>query len=692
MLEPPSILQLEVTKNCNNACIMCHKGQLPEGLDFNRDDISDIALSQVYPVFPHLKYAMLFGDGEPMLYKDFWKIVEDIYKAAPECAIDFICNGSLMNDMNRKKCFDYKIAHIGLSMGGATAKTHEYIRRLSCFHKVIGDFTRLRDEKKKIGTLEPYVHGLIVVMRSNYQEIPEFVEVCDELGIYSVSCQQLFVTHPSMDAEIISSDEFEPYLDKANQIARKRGMGLIHYPLESGNNYSLEPHFSKYNMNDKFLQNKWMPTTDGNIGYCRSQQPWNTVYVLHDGRVVPDCHWWTSKSEIALNECGVLDADTNIMDIWYGERYEKIRAFIRDGIILPQCRGCGLAGGIKKKFRSEKTDHINPGQERLIQISLDSTRSRLMKKINKMSSNFAEKEVFEKTFYIHRGDCSFDIFVCCYNNTVWAQAYLKSLEHTLSENRSIFIIDDSSKEHSDRLDEIVRKSPLSIEIVRDTKISYPLSLYKAFKLSSKPVVCYSDIDMIMRLHHWDSYVENKLKENCLFGIAPRINSHAEANFVVGQKDIMSEALTKLTLEHDTTFIPENWDEDIMPRPMHQEHAYLTYLFKKKSLIPDVFLLTQTLDLNKEAYAMFGMDWRKKAVNRFGDIILDELGQEFLYHNYYSARVQPGGQMDFVPEEEAKSARILIRAIPENARWFADYVENQWNMSLRDFCLAKLRTP
>ncbi len=88
MPPPPSILQIELTKNCNNACIMCHKGQLPPGKDFNRSDISDIALQQVKPIYPFLKHAMLFGDGEPMMFKRFWDVVQEIRAAAPQCSIE----------------------------------------------------------------------------------------------------------------------------------------------------------------------------------------------------------------------------------------------------------------------------------------------------------------------------------------------------------------------------------------------------------------------------------------------------------------------------------------------------------------------------------------------------------------------------------------------------------------------------
>lgn len=357
-VQPPSILQLEVTKNCNLRCIMCHKGQMPPGQDFIRTDISDLVLEKVKPIFPFLKHAMLFGDGEPMVYKNFWNIVSDIRSASKECCIDFINNGTMMHDKNIQKCLDYKVSHMGLSLGGASSESHNYIRKDSDFENIISNFYKLKIAKESRSTFEPYVTALMVVMKSNYREIPSFVEMCAELGFYDIHLQKLFVTHPSMKREIVNDETLIPYLREANIIAKNRKIGFIHYPV--GEDFSNDTRLN-FDINDVFFKEKTEIKNDH--GYCLYQQPWNTIYVLHDGKVVPDCHWWFSSQRNELNYCGILNEHNDIFDIWNGPVYNLIRSEVVAGNILPQCRGCGLAGGVVQKYRSELTDHIDPNQE-----------------------------------------------------------------------------------------------------------------------------------------------------------------------------------------------------------------------------------------------------------------------------------------------------------------------------------------
>ena len=360
-IAPPTILQLEVTKNCNFACIMCHKGQsVAQGQDFVRTDISETVLKQVAPVYPYLKHAMLFGDGEPMVYRNFWNIVRDIREASPQCAIDFINNGSMMHAQNRRRLFEYKVSALGLSIGGATAESHNATRPPGMFDKIVKNYRDLYEEKQFRKTPEPYINVLMVVMRANHREIPELIDLCDYLGARSVSLQKMFVTHPMMNNEVVSDAQVEPYMADAQKKAQQQSIGFHHYPLSSGNSYSVSS--PPLDPDSLFAQSKYTPVENG--GYCVAQQPWNTVYVLHSGKVVPDCHWWTSVQEKDLNACGVLGEGADILDVWNGAVYQQIRSRLADGKILPQCRGCGLAGGIKSEYRSADTDHSDPSIER----------------------------------------------------------------------------------------------------------------------------------------------------------------------------------------------------------------------------------------------------------------------------------------------------------------------------------------
>lgn len=364
---------------------MCHKGQqIAAGTDFLRDDLYEIARRQIRPVFPYLRKAMLFGDGEPMVYPHFWEIVEEIRSASPQCMIDFINNGSMMHEANRKRLFDYKISHLGLSIGGATAQSHNFARPPGLFDKIVDNYRNLYEEKKTRNTFEPYVSAYIVVMQCNYKELPDLVRLCDQIGIFQLSLQKLFVTHVMVQDQVVSDAELEPYVAEASKVAKELSVGFDHYPM-SEKTYKQPP--VKANFNDLMFSANL--TLHRNGGYCEFQQPWNTVYVLHDGKVVPDCHWWTSIREMEFNDCGTLNETENILDIWYGKKYDQIRRRILIGDILPQCRGCGLAGGVVPSFRSAATDHTNPNYEkRLVQITVPSksnSKKELVQKIVNLS-------------------------------------------------------------------------------------------------------------------------------------------------------------------------------------------------------------------------------------------------------------------------------------------------------------------
>ena len=200
----PSILQLEVTKNCNLKCVFCHKGQNSK---FDRSDISDIVIKQVSPIFPYLKLAMLFGDGEPLLYKGFWDIVSQIREASPECAIDFITNGTTLTRKNVDLCLQHNISHIGVSLAGATPEVHNSLRMGSDLNQIKDNLMYLKESKAATCSREPYVDACYTVMQSNYVELPQFIELCQDMGCHSVGLQTLIVIHPSLEDEVVSDQE-----------------------------------------------------------------------------------------------------------------------------------------------------------------------------------------------------------------------------------------------------------------------------------------------------------------------------------------------------------------------------------------------------------------------------------------------------------------------------------------------------
>lgn len=614
-IDPPTILQLEVTKNCNFACLMCHKGQaVASGRDFVRDDLSDIALEQVRPVFPFLRQAMLFGDGEPMVYRHFWRIVEEIRAASPRCMIDFINNGSMMHEKNIERCLDFNVSHIGLSIGGACATSHNFCRPPGQFDKIVHNYQMLRDAKQQANTLEPYVTALMVVMQANYKELENLVMLAKELNFFEVSLQKLFVTHQMVEDQVVDDVDLEPYLDKAVQVAKKLHVGFHHYPISSGKVYSAPPLVLK--PDDLMFSRAY--TRLENCGYCAAQQPWNTIYVLHDGSVVPDCHWWSSIHETTYNVCGKLNEQNNILDIWNGYIYTAIRERIASGKILPQCRGCGLAGGVISQFRSPETDHTNPDEERLIQLAV----------------NIPPK---------------FDILTTTLDDPEWFEVLIMSLRQTLKKsNRKILVIDDSLPENLEKI-RAVNTQGLNV-IIHHREEQCEVPLIYGLKLIKTPYVCICDSDIAMLRPDWDVYIERLLDKYSMIGSGVRY-WYPETNFLIAKPEILLEAQFRHSGDIE-------WDENVLPKPVDTECATLMYFnrlhggfhFQFKNQVP--------------------LDKRK-----WGQLVLDDQGNELLYHSFYGSRIKPTSKAP-VPDIELALRPEYFERIESNALVIKTYLENK----------------
>lgn len=594
---------------------MCHKGQVPAGQDFDRTDITPEILEAVKPVYPYLRHAMLFGDGEPMVYRDFWNVVQDIREASPKCCIDFINNGTMMHAKNIENCFKYNISCMGLSLGGATSESHNHIRKDSDLNEIIDNFKLMRDLKKEKNRYEPYVNTLIVVMKSNYRELPDFVELCAELDFHSIELQQMFVTHPMVECEVVTHIEAEPFIREAGQLARRKDIGFRHYPLESGKNYG---HYKKsgFNHNDVMFLPKYDKIQDG--GYCAAQQPWNTVYVLHDGKVVPDCHWWSSIRETQYNVCGQLSKSNNILDVWNGIVYQGIRDRVKRGKILSQCRGCGLAGGVIARYRSTKTDHTDPSQEKKY-----------------LSVNYKS---------VKQIPC-WDIVTYSYNNKEWIDPFLLSLSQTLiDKNKLITIYDDS-----DVTPEIADSYGLNVQIVpinrhpgklQNLSISEALSMRIATIQEQKTnFVCMVDIDVVFLLKGWDSLFNIKLNQGFnLIASSIRYLQVAETTIMLTDKALFEDA----RFEHTNGI--EGFDNSVIKIPSTiVEHVAVTYFNLKRG--GKNYFITKSAPREERS--------------RWGHLALTDEGEEFFYHNLYAGRSKTGCIMS--AEEIYKAAATLFFA-------------------------------
>jgi MoaA/NifB/PqqE/SkfB family radical SAM enzyme len=172
----PLVIVWNYTNLCNLRCRYCYQSAgktLNDELSYEKkvELINQMAEN-------HVAY-LAFSGGEPIMGNRFWDILS--------CASKFMhtsiaTNGTLLGD----KTIVNRIADCGarntfVSLDGATAESHDYIRGAGNFGKTIKGIENL------VANEHLHVGINTVVTRRNYHEVGRILELAKELGVNSFS-------------------------------------------------------------------------------------------------------------------------------------------------------------------------------------------------------------------------------------------------------------------------------------------------------------------------------------------------------------------------------------------------------------------------------------------------------------------------------------------------------------------------
>ena len=127
--------------------------------------------------------ALLLSQSEPLLYKNFDKILEMAEKA--EIMDQFIfTNGVLLNEKNSKKILESSLTRLFISVDAATSETYDQVRipvnknalkenRLKKIEENVKNFVKLRNS---MGLKIPLVRVSFIALEKNVHEVNDFIE------------------------------------------------------------------------------------------------------------------------------------------------------------------------------------------------------------------------------------------------------------------------------------------------------------------------------------------------------------------------------------------------------------------------------------------------------------------------------------------------------------------------------------
>jgi len=182
--EYPSLIELELSNQCNLECIMC-SGILSSGIRKNRDKLPP--LPQIYDesfreqlreFIPHLQ-ELRFNGGEPFAQKIVLDICEDVAELNPGLKVNIATNGTVYNK-RVQKIMDLCNIHINISIDSLIPDRYSEIRingDLNLLMKNFEIFNKYCKDKNRDLCI------MVNPMRQNWDEMVEFAKWCDKHNV-----------------------------------------------------------------------------------------------------------------------------------------------------------------------------------------------------------------------------------------------------------------------------------------------------------------------------------------------------------------------------------------------------------------------------------------------------------------------------------------------------------------------------
>ena len=181
----PSMLELELSNQCNLACVMCN-GNLSSRIRREREHLPPLEspydgtfVDQVAEILPHLA-ELRFNGGEPLMQPIVHQIAERVGDLRPDLKVTIATNGTVLNAKVRRM-LDRCSIHVNLSLDSLDSGRYEEIRVHSDFAAVMANFEQFRTYcRERHHTLCIMVNP----MRMNWDEMADYVWWCNARDVH----------------------------------------------------------------------------------------------------------------------------------------------------------------------------------------------------------------------------------------------------------------------------------------------------------------------------------------------------------------------------------------------------------------------------------------------------------------------------------------------------------------------------
>jgi MoaA/NifB/PqqE/SkfB family radical SAM enzyme len=335
----PRFAQIEPIGRCNLACRMCtvnDRGDAVAAMSLER-------FTALLDQLPGLQELHLQGLGEPMLHPQFFDMAEIASRRGIRVSAN--TNLTLLTHTRAQRCVSSGLAHLSVSLDGASAPVYEAIRRKASFAKVLRNLDRLvaaRDAAKS----DLRVRAVMVLMRENLDELPALVALIHQHGVDELLVQRLSsdLRQPDLPARYIPIRSFVDHAELSDA-DMPRALEVFALARRTAQELGVRLHLPRLTTAAEDSH------ADGRTGRCN--WPWEQLYVTAAGELLPCCMVATADRASFGNvfdaapaaEPSLQEDDEGIMRVWQGVRAREFRAALDSERPPAVCRGCALYHG-----------------------------------------------------------------------------------------------------------------------------------------------------------------------------------------------------------------------------------------------------------------------------------------------------------------------------------------------------------
>jgi MoaA/NifB/PqqE/SkfB family radical SAM enzyme len=213
----PRYITIVLGNGCNLSCRHCYQLKNGDHL-FQNPQIALELRREFSGLYPYLS-TIRFQGGEVLALDGFRELIDDVDACVSRPIISISTNGMLLDEEWAQRMVRMPFQSVTFSIDGGTAGTFERLRRGARFDVVVGNLRRLQEIKKELHSSLPNLDVFYVVMRSNYREIPQFLELMKRLEIDKVAFQTILLDDRNLGREPGLSEEA---LDSPEDVERLR--------------------------------------------------------------------------------------------------------------------------------------------------------------------------------------------------------------------------------------------------------------------------------------------------------------------------------------------------------------------------------------------------------------------------------------------------------------------------------------